>query len=86
MDFGSVQIVARRTAQILAIGGFAIGLLVNFLGATMLLARKAKLRKLCWQWCFIHAAFLVIVLLVMFKFIRFGWLREWLQQAINSVS
>ena len=85
MDFGSVQIVARRTAQSLALGGFALGLLANFLGATTLFARRARLRKICWQWCLIHAVFLAVVTLVMLGLIRFDWLREWLQQVTQSL-
>jgi len=85
LQLGGVQLVATRTAQYLAIGGFGLGVMLNFLGAAFLFRGKAKLRRLCWQWCFIHVAFLGAILLVFWGYVHFDWLREWLSSAADSM-
>jgi len=74
----SLQIIDAPTAQMLAIIGLALALGFNLVSATMLFSKTAKLRKICWQWCGIDAAFLFVFVLVMRGVIQFGWLRDWI--------
>jgi len=75
--FGGWQIMDRETAQVLGIIGFSIALILNIGGAVLFFRRQKKSRKTCWQWCLIHAMFVVVFILVLFQWIEFQWLKDW---------
>lgn len=73
-----MEIIDAPTAQTLASIGLALACGFNLVGATMLFRKKAKLRKVCWEWCAIDAVFLIVFVLVLQGVVRFQWLKEWL--------
>lgn len=78
-QFAGVEITSSVHVQRLALGGFCVALALNLAGALLVFRPSRKLRRVCWEWSVVHAAFAIVFLLVLNDVVHFEWLRDGLE-------
>lgn len=84
--FAGVEVTSSAHVQRLALGGFCVALALNLAGALLVFRPSRKLRRICWEWSAVHAAFAIVLLLVLYDVVHFEWLRdglEWLRDRLT---
>lgn len=86
LRIGNLQLTSTPVFQLLTLWGFVLAAGANLVTG-FFLARRRKLRRVCYTWAFVHGGFLVFEYLVFEGVIDFEWLKQsllWLREQFGA--